>query len=219
LLAPVNLAVDAEARFPVFANRDVTLSRKLVVEGPGLPKDYSPGEVSSSGIQAVLDAETADAKPVSDQRMVRGESDLYQKGGAFFGAATARPLPGGLGLRVQLGADQGMEVRRKLLSRRVIKRCVTESSWELRLHNTTEAAIIFQDVEPVSGEYEILESSSPAIAKESDHFAFGGTLAPNAEQKLTFRVRITGCEAEAPRYWSGYGKSKPGWGSSDSMSK
>jgi hypothetical protein len=220
LASPVSLDADVEARFPVFGAREVSLSRKLVVEGPGLPKDYSPGEYPSQGIQAVLDAETSDGKPVSDQGMVRGASELYENAGSFFGSATARPLPGGLGLRVQLGEDRGLDVRRKLLARKVLKRCVTETSWEIRLHNTTESAILYQDVEPVSGTYEILDASSAAIAKESDHFAFGGTVEPNAEVKLTFRVRITGCEMSAPRYWGSWpGKPSSGtpgtpWGDS-----
>jgi hypothetical protein len=113
LASPVSLDADVEAGFPVFGAREVSLSRKLVVEGPGLPKDDSPGEYPSQGIQAVLDAETSDGKPVSDQGMVRGASELYENAGSFFGSATARPLPGGLGLRVQLGEDRGLDLAAK----------------------------------------------------------------------------------------------------------
>lgn len=205
-----NLDPDTEARFPVFYTREVALSRKIVVAGPGLPREYALGEVGNESTVAVLDAETVDGKQVSDQGMVRGDAELYEKSGGYFGTAGARPLPGGLGLRVQLGADNGLDVRRRLVARRVLKRCVTETSWEIRLHNTTEAPVSYQDVEPVSGTYEVLESSVAVLAKEGDHFAFGGTLQPNAEQRLTFRVRVTGCEAAPVRYWGQYGKPS-GW--------
>jgi hypothetical protein len=204
LTAPITLDGDAAATFPVFDGREVSLSRKLVAEGPGLPTFADVGEVGGQEPQAVLDAETVDGKTVSDQGMVRGQSHLYMRDGAYFGTATARPLPGGVGLRVQLGRDQGLDVRRRLLQKRTLKRCVAETSWEVRLHNTTDAPIAFQDVEPVTGVYELLDSSVPTLAREADHFAFGGQLAPGAEQRLTFRVRVTGCEQGGPhQYWGG----------------
>ena len=60
-------------------------------------------------------------------------------------------------------------------------------------------------LKPVAADIEKL------LAKETDHFAFGSTLAPNAEEKLTFRVRVTGCEVTAPRYWGSYGKPSGSW--------
>jgi hypothetical protein len=38
LASPVSLDADVEARFPIFQAREVSLSRKLVVEGPGLAR-------------------------------------------------------------------------------------------------------------------------------------------------------------------------------------
>jgi hypothetical protein len=68
-------------------------------------------------------------------------------------------------------------------------------------------AIPFEDVEPVTGDYAVLDSSLPATAKEKDYFGFAFPVGAKAIVRLRFRVRTSCVESVGRRgYWYG-GKS------------
>jgi hypothetical protein len=106
-------------------------------------------------------------------------------------------------LRIDLGDAKQSEIVRRLTGLRNLKRCVTESSWEVNVTNPTEDTMPFEDVEPVSGDYTILDSSLPATAKEKDYFGFGFSVAGKSTVRLKFRVRVTSCveSMSRPGYW------------------
>jgi hypothetical protein len=118
-----------------------------------------------------------------------------------------------VGLRIDLGNEKQVEILRRLTAVRSLKRCVSETSWEVSVTNPTEEPMPFEDVEPVSGDYTILDSSLPATAKEKDYFGFGFSVAGKAAVRLKFRVRVMSCveTMSHPGYWyyRRHSKSRP----------
>lgn len=215
LSSPVSLTPGQRAMVRLFGPTDVTLARKVIVEGPGLPSyATTPEEVSNGSIRSVLDASTAGA-PLSPSGMVAGLAHLFERSASDpprgYGSAAARPLPGAKGVRVDLGPATRYPSRRRLTARKDLGRCVVESSWEVTVSNTTEDPVPIEDVEPVVGKYEIIESSLPVQAREVDHFVFGMNVPAMGEAKLKFKVRTTTCVRRQRAYW---GWSKSGFDSS-----
>jgi len=212
LVAPLTLAHGERALVKLFGPREVALTRKVIVEGRGLPYDGAPEEVGSASVHAVLDARVTNAEPLSRQGMVGGQAHLFERAASApahaYGTAVARPLPAAMGLRVDLGDETKVPNKRKLVQKRTLSRCVIETSWEVTITNATEEPLPVEDVEPVDGKYEILDSSTPPIAKEVDHFAFGATVPANGETKLKFKVRTSACSVQRSRYW------QPSWAKS-----
>jgi hypothetical protein len=219
LPAPLTLGRGERSLTRLFGPREVSLTRKVIFEGRGLPFDGAPDEFSNASVHAVLDARVAGAEPLSTHGMIPGRAHLFERSASApphaYGTAVARPLPGALGLRIDLGDENKLPSKRRLTQKRTLGRCTIETAWEVTITNPTEEALPVEDVEPVDGKYELLDSSVPPIAKEVDHFAFGLTLPPNGEVKLKFRVRTMSCVVQRSHYWQpSWGK--PSWSSSPS---
>lgn len=211
LPAPLTLAAGQHTMVRLFGPTDVGLARKIVFEGPGLPSYVTtPEEVSNASVRAVLDAVGSNGEPLNQTGLVAGQAHLFERAAneppRGYGAAAARPLPGARGVRVDLGDERKYPSRRRLVARKDLGRCVVETTWEVAMSNPTENALQVEDVEPVTGKYQVLESSIPVLASEPDHFVFGLTLPANSEVKLKFRVRTSGCIVKQRRYWQQWSK-------------
>jgi hypothetical protein len=217
--SPVSVPAGHAVSTRLFAPRDVTLTRRVVIEGQGLPV-YSAtaiGEARSASVRAVVDAVAVGGGKLSPLGMLPGGTDLFEGDAQgsdpprWFGETIARPLPGGVGLRVDIGVEgREVDTQRRLLATRNLGRCVTESSWEVSVTNPTEEAIPFEDVEPVTGDYTVVESNLPVTAKGRDYFGFGFPVEGKATVRLRFRARVTSCVDAVDRrgYWYG-GKMGP----------
>jgi hypothetical protein len=208
---PLSLGAGQRALVRLFGPTEVTLARKVVVEGMGLPSyATTPEEYGNGSIRAVLDATPSSGEPLSKQGMVGGQAHLFERAAGepprAYGTAAGRPLPGARGLRVDLGDERKVPARRRLLARKDLGRCVVETTWEVTVSNPTENAVPVEDVEPVTGRYQVLESSVPVLAGEPDHFAFALNVPANGEAKVKFKVRTTGCQARRVAYWQQWGK-------------
>ncbi len=71
--------------------------------------------------------------------------------------------------------------------------CSSESSWKIEVKNHKDTAETVHDVEPVSGDWEILESSHPAVKRDAKTFEFVVTVPARGATTITYRVRIRWC--------------------------
>jgi hypothetical protein len=203
----------------LFGPSDVALTRRTVIEGPGLPiyGGTQPGEMASASVRAVVDAVSVAGGKLSPPGMLSGTTQLFEGDAGssepprWYGSGVARPLPGGVGLRTDLGDERQFETQRRLVSIRGLGRCVSESVWEVAITNPTEEPIPFEDVEPVSGDYAVLESSLPATAKEKDYFGFAFPVAGKSTARLKFKVKVTSCVETIGRRGGYWYTGKPGW--------
>ncbi len=210
--AAVALGGGEKAMVRLFGPAEAALTRKVVLEGPGFPVDGGPEEYGNTSVRAVLDAALTLGAVLSPSGMIPGTAHLFERAGTepprAYGTAGARPLPGARGLRMDLGSEDKYPTKRRMLGKKNLGRCTFETSWDVSVSNPTEEPLPIEDVEPVSGKYEVLDSSIPASAKEHDHFAFAFTVPPTGEAHVKFRVRTSSCVTVRRRYWGpSFGKS------------
>jgi hypothetical protein len=216
LPSPLTLGAGQRALVHVFGPTEVTLARKVVIEGLGFPS-YATAleEYGNTSIRAVLDASARSGEPLARAGLVGGQAHLFERAAAepprAYGMVAARPLPGTKGVRVDLGAESKYPARRRLLARRDLGKCVVETTWEVAISNPTENPLPVEDVETVSGKYQVLESSVPVLAAEPDHFVFGLTVPAGSEIKVKFRVRTSACIVARRSYWRQEWSKKPSW--------
>jgi len=67
---------------------------------------------------------------------------------------------------------------------------VHESSYEITLRNHKESAIVVDVVEPMPGDWQILEKSQEFVKKDARTAIFSVPIAKDGEVKVTYRVRV-----------------------------
>jgi len=219
LPSPITLAAGQRALVRVFGPTEVVLARRVVVEGPGLPSYGTALEEYGNGsIRAVLDAIPRSGEPLFSHGLLAGPAHLFERTAGEpprgYGIAQTRPLPGTKGVRVDLGDERRIPARRKLTARKDLGRCVVETTWEVTVSNPTESPLSVEDVETVTGKYQVLDSTVPVLAAEPDHFVFGLTVPAAGEAKVKFRVRTTVCVVARRAYWSAP-RAKSAWSEKD----
>lgn len=94
-------------------------------------------------------------------------------------------------VRLRMGKAFDVIGERKQTDFRAIGRRVFESAFEIRIGNHKDAAVTVSVVEPLPGDWEILESSEPFDKKDAQTAEFRLDVDPKAEKVLTYRVRVT----------------------------
>ncbi|HYQ17524.1 MAG TPA: hypothetical protein VEQ58_17245, partial [Polyangiaceae bacterium] len=67
------------------------------------------------------------------------------------------------------------------------------SRWEIELRNHKDVAVEVEDVEPVGGDFTIVESSLPFVKKDASTVIFNVKVPARGKAKLTYRVRVRYC--------------------------
>jgi hypothetical protein len=72
----------------------------------------------------------------------------------------------------------------------VVSGRVFESSYRITLRNHKQNAIVVEVVEPMTGDWEILQSSLPSEKRDAQTAVFSLPVAVDGEAVLTYRVRV-----------------------------
>ena len=96
-------------------------------------------------------------------------------------------------LRIKMGEAFDVVGDRKEMEWRTLGTCASESAWEITLKNHKDTSTEVEDVEPVGGDWEIVNSSTPAVKKDAHTFTFTVKIPSRKEVKITYRVRIHWC--------------------------
>jgi hypothetical protein len=96
-------------------------------------------------------------------------------------------------IRVKMGEAFDVVGDRKQTEWRALGNCSSESRWEIELRNHKDTAIEVEDVEPVGGDWGIIESSLPYEKKDAGTFAFNMKVPARGKTKVTYRVRVRYC--------------------------
>ncbi len=93
-------------------------------------------------------------------------------------------------VRLRMGSAFDVIGERKQTDFRKISDRVFESAYEIRVRNHKETAIVVDVVEPMSGDWEILESSQEFEKRDAQTAVFALAVGPDGEVVLTYRVRV-----------------------------
>lgn len=96
-------------------------------------------------------------------------------------------------VQVKLGDAFDVVADRKQTEWKAFGQCVSESAWELEFRNHKDSAETVHDVEPVNGDWEIVQSSHPAVKKDAHTFEFVVPVPARGATKVSYRVRIRWC--------------------------
>jgi hypothetical protein len=92
-----------------------------------------------------------------------------------------------LGNAFDIVADQTQTDYRRL------SKCVSETAWKVALRNHKDTSESVDVEEPVSGDFEVVESSHPAKKKDAHTLSFELPVPARGTVELTYRVRVTSC--------------------------
>jgi hypothetical protein len=96
-------------------------------------------------------------------------------------------------LRIKVGESFDVVGERKQTSWTSLGACSSESEWEISLRNHKDSAQAVEDVEPVSGDWDVLSSSKPATKRGASTFVFDVSVPARGEVKIQYRVRVRWC--------------------------
>jgi hypothetical protein len=106
------------------------------------------------------------------------------------GEDTIDHTPKGEKIRLKLGEAFDLKAERKQVHWEKIASDTYESAYEITLRNHKEENVVIRVIEPLSGDWKVLENSHPFTKLDASTLAFDVPVSKNGESKLTYRVRI-----------------------------
>jgi hypothetical protein len=108
----------------------------------------------------------------------------------FIGEDRIEHTPKDEELRLQLGNAFDIAAERKQTDFRRVSDRVFESAYEVRIRNHKDAAVTVRVVEPVGGDWTMLQNSHPFEKTQAFEVEFALPVAADQEAVLSYRVRV-----------------------------
>lgn len=108
----------------------------------------------------------------------------------FSGEDRIKHTPKDEEVRLRMGNAFDIVGERRQMDFVVLGSQTFESSYEIEIRNHKENAVTVDVVEPMPGDWTILESSHPHVKKDAHTAVFSLPVAPDEEVVLTYRVRV-----------------------------
>ncbi len=119
---------------------------------------------------------------------------LYKEDSAqslhFIGEDTIDHTPKDERLRLLIGEAFDLVAERRQTEYRQISSRLHESAWELSLRNRKQEAVTLSVLEPMSGNWQVLDASHPYEKQDAFTLKFPVKLKPDEEQKIRYKLRI-----------------------------
>ncbi len=96
-------------------------------------------------------------------------------------------------IRIKMGEAFDVVGDRKQMSWKPLGSCTSESSWEIELRNHKDEDIQVEVMEPIAGDWEILQESHRHIKEDAKTFKFDVKVPARGKTKVTYRVRVRWC--------------------------
>ncbi|HPR63080.1 MAG TPA: DUF4139 domain-containing protein [Thermoanaerobaculia bacterium] len=111
----------------------------------------------------------------------------------FIGEDTIDHTPRDESIYLTLGNAFDLVTERRQTDYRVISDCVRESAFEIKVRNHKKEPATLRLIEPVGGEWEMLNHSHPFIKMDAFTLEFPVPVNPDEEVVVTYRVRLKYC--------------------------
>jgi len=96
-------------------------------------------------------------------------------------------------LRIRMGDAFDVVADRRQMEWRITASCQSQSSWEIELRNRKDEAVEVDVMEPVGGDWTILDSSQRWERIDARTFRFRVPIPARGTQKVTYRVQVKWC--------------------------
>ena len=96
-------------------------------------------------------------------------------------------------LRIRMGEAFDVVADRRQMEWHITGSCQSTSTWEIELRNRKDEPVSVDVMEPVGGDWTILESSHQWERVDARTFRFRVPIPARATQKVTYRVQVKWC--------------------------
>ena len=108
----------------------------------------------------------------------------------FLGESQTDHTPKGEKIRLRVGDSFDIVAGRKQTDWKKISSDVTESAYEISLRNHKKETVVVKVIEPVPGDWTIINSSHEYVKTEAAAVEFSVPVLADSEAKLVYKVRI-----------------------------
>jgi hypothetical protein len=95
--------------------------------------------------------------------------------------------------KIKMGEAFDVVADRTQTDWKTLGRCGAESAWEIAVRNHKDTPVEVELIEPVGGDWEIVQSSLQPQKKDAHTFVFKPQIKARGDVKVTYRVRIRWC--------------------------
>jgi hypothetical protein len=175
----------------------IAVTKRLVLVGQPWYYRSQSGEVASSQkVSVFLEFANTEANSLG-MPLPRGIVRVYKadRSGAqqFIGEDRIDHTPRDEQLRIKMGEAFDVVADRRQMEWRVTGRCEAQSLWEVELRNRKDEAAEVDVMEPVGGDWSIVEASHKWERVDARTFRFRVALPARTTQKISYRVRVKWC--------------------------
>ena len=128
--------------------------------------------------------------PKGTVRVYKADSTGAQQ---FVGEDAIDHTPRDEKVEIKLGEAFDVVADRKQTEWRSLGNCSSESGFEIEIRNHKDVKEQVEIQEPVSGDWEIVQSSHPSEKKDAHEFTFKVEVPARGATKVTYRVRVRWC--------------------------
>jgi len=126
------------------------------------------------------------ALPAGVIRVYKADSSGAQQ---FIGEDRIDHTPREERVKLQLGNAFDIAAERKQTDYEILSNNLYETAWEIKLRNRKDETVVVEVLEPMAGDWEILEKSHDYVKESARLVRFDITCPPDQEIVLTYRVR------------------------------
>jgi hypothetical protein len=197
LTRPTDVLNNEQKQVTLLEASGVGLARRLVL--PGQPYYYrsQTGEVmSNQKVSVFLEFRNSEANRLG-MPLPKGTVRVYKadKSGAqqFIGEDLIDHTPRDELLKIKMGEAFDVVADRRQMEWRVTGSCESTSSWEIDVRNHKDEAVDVDIMEPIGGDWTILESSHKWERVDAWTFKFHVSIPARGATKVTYRARVKWC--------------------------
>jgi hypothetical protein len=96
-------------------------------------------------------------------------------------------------VRIRMGDAFDVVGDRRQMDYNVVSSCVSESTWEVELRNHKDEDVEVQIVEPIGGDWDILETTHGVTKVDAHTFRFDVDVPSRGDTTVEYRVRVRWC--------------------------
>jgi hypothetical protein len=194
---PTTLRENEQKQVTLLEGTDIGVEKKMIFYGAEYYYRGQYGDVvSNQKVGVYLDFENTEKNRLG-MPLPKGIVRVYKADGSgaqqFIGEDRIDHTPRDERVRIRMGEAFDVVGDRRQMDFKIIANCVTESQWEISLRNHKKETARVDVIEPVGGDWDILSSTHPYRKIEAHTFAYTVDIAPDAEVKIVYRVRVRWC--------------------------
>jgi hypothetical protein len=174
--------------------QEIPVTKEFIYRGfPYYYRNKQAGVISNQKIDVIVQMINSQENHLG-MPLPKGTVRAYKRdadgGLQLVGEDTIDHTPEGEKIRLKLGEAFDLKAERKQVQWEKIASDTYESAYEITLRNHKKEDVVIRVIEPLPGDWKVLENSRPFTKLDASTLAFDVPVPKNGESKLTYRVRI-----------------------------